>query len=105
MIESTTRSRIPIPTDQIAEICQKYHIHRLALFGSVLRDDFRPGSDIDILIEFEPGRTPGFTFIDIQDQLSVLLGRPVDLNTPQDLSRYFRDRVLLEAEIIYGQPR
>ncbi len=97
-------SQIPVPSEDIAKLCQQYHIRWLALFGSVLRDDFRPDSDIDILIEFEPGHTPGFAFIDIQDKLSELFKRTVDLNTPQDLSRYFRDRVLAEAEVYYGQP-
>lgn len=104
MTESTRQARIPVPSEAIAEICQQHHIRWLALFGSVLREDFRPDSDIDVLIEFEPGHTPGFAFINIQDQLSELLGRTVDLNTPQDLSRYFRDRVLAEAEVYYGQP-
>ncbi|GAB4279766.1 MAG: nucleotidyltransferase [Oscillatoriaceae cyanobacterium] len=94
--------QIQIPREAIAQLCRDYHICKLAFFGSVLRDDFRPDSDIDILIEFQPGKTPGFGFIDIQDRLSELLGRTVDLNTPQDLSRYFRDRVLSEAEVIYG---
>ncbi len=104
MPELTKRSRIPVPSEKIAELCQQYHIRRLALFGSVLREDFRPDSDIDILVEFEPGHTPGFAFIDIQDKLSDLFGRTIDLNTPQDLSRYFRDRVLAEAEVYYEQP-
>jgi len=104
MTELAKRSRIPVPSGKIAELCQQYHIRWLDLFGSVLRNDFRPDSDIDILIEFEPGHTPGFAFIDIQDKLSELFGRSVDLNTPQDLSRYFRDRVLAEAEVYYGQP-
>lgn len=93
------KPHILVPSE-IAE-CQHYHIRWLALFGSVLRNDFRPDSDIDILVEFEPGHTPGFAFIDIQDKLSELFGRTVDLNTPQDLSRYFRDRVLTEAEVYY----
>ncbi|MEB3830786.1 nucleotidyltransferase family protein [Phormidium sp. CCY1219] len=97
------QSKIEIPEAAIAQICQDYHIRKLALFGSILRDDFRPDSDIDILVEFQPGKTPGFGFIDIQDRLSNLLGRTVDLNTPQDLSRYFRDRVVSEAEVIYGE--
>ncbi len=105
MTEITRRSRIRVPSDKIAELCQQYHICWLALFGSGLRDDFRPDSDIDVLVEFEPGHTPGFAFIDIQDQLSELFKRTVDLNTPQDLSRYFRDRVLAEAEVYYEQPR
>lgn len=94
---------ISIPESAIASLCQQYYIRRLALFGSVLRDDFRPDSDIDILVEFEPGHTPGFAFIDIQDKLAALIGRPIDLNTAQDLSRYFRDRVLAEAQVIYGK--
>ncbi|OGO38844.1 MAG: hypothetical protein A2147_08200 [Chloroflexi bacterium RBG_16_57_8] len=66
--------------------CRRHHIIRLSLFGSVLREDFRPGSDVDVLVEFEPGKTPGFSFIDIQDELSNMIGRKVDLNTPGDLS-------------------
>ena len=98
-----TLTAISIPNSTLEQLCQKYHIRKLALFGSVLRDDFRPDSDIDILVEFLPGQTPGLGFIDIQDSLSQLLGRTVDLNTPQDLSRYFRDEVLAEARIIYGE--
>jgi predicted nucleotidyltransferase len=102
---STRQLPIPIPQAQIAQFCQQHHIRQLALFGSILRDDFTPQSDIDILVQFEPGHTPGFAFIDLQDQLSELLGRTVDLNTPQDLSRYFRDQVMAEAEVIYDQPQ
>ncbi|MFQ3612993.1 MAG: nucleotidyltransferase family protein [Cyanobacteriota bacterium] len=98
------RAQIPIPDAGIAQICQQYHIQRLALFGSVLRDDFKPDSDIDILVEFESGYTPDFAFIEIQDRLSCLLGREVDLNTPEDLSRFFREQVLSEAEFYYGSP-
>jgi uncharacterized protein len=94
---------VPIPSSAIETLCQQHHIRKLALFGSVLRPDFHRDSDIDILVEFFPGQTPGFGFIDIQDQLSILLNRTVDLNTPQDLSRYFRDRVLTEAQVIYEQ--
>lgn len=92
-------SRIPIPGEQIAEFCHRHHIRRLSLFGSVLRDDFRPESDVDVLVEFEPGHVPGFEFIAIQDELTDLLGRRVDLNTPACLSRYFRERVLSQAEV------
>ncbi|MEC4803169.1 MAG: nucleotidyltransferase family protein [Jaaginema sp. PMC 1079.18] len=94
---------ISIPHAALEQLCRQYHIRKLALFGSVLRDDFRLDSDIDILVEFLPGQTPGFGFIEIQDSLSQLLGRIVDLNTPQDLSRYFRDEVLAEARVIYGE--
>ncbi len=72
-------------------------MRRLAVFGSALRDDFTPDSDVGVLVEFEPGRTPGFAFIGIQDELSKLVGRRVDLHTPGSLSPYFRDEVLREA--------
>ncbi|NJN32033.1 MAG: nucleotidyltransferase family protein [Synechococcales cyanobacterium RM1_1_8] len=94
---------IEIPQDDIAALCQRNHIRELALFGSVLRSDFRPESDVDILVEFEPGHTPGFAFIDIQDALTALLKRTVDLNTLKDLSRYFREEVREEARTIYVQ--
>ena len=92
---------ISIPTHQLADFCRRNHITRLALFGSVLREDFRPESDVDVLVEFEPGKTPGLAFFRMQDDLSKLLGRRVDLNTPQCLSRYFRDEVLREARTVY----
>ena len=95
-------ARIHIPKDKIAEFCRRNHIRRLAVFGSVLRDDFTPGSDVDVLVEFEPGHTPGLAFITMQDELSELLGRSVDLNTPACLSPYFRQEVLDEAEVLYA---
>lgn len=95
-------TRVEIPHDRIIELCRRYRIRKLALFGSVLRDDFGPDSDVDVLVEFEPGHTPGFGFIAIQDELSALLGRRVDLNTANDLSRYFRDEVVREAEVLYA---
>ena len=94
-------ARIQVPRDRLAEFCRRNHIRRLSLFGSVLRDDFTPASDVDMLVEFEPGHTPGPAFITIQDELSDLLGRRVDLNTPACLSRYFRQTVLDEAEVLY----
>ena len=95
------KTRIAIPTEKITEFCRRHHIRKLALFGSVLRDDFRPDSDVDVLVEFEPGHVPGFAFFGMQEELSNLLGRNVDLNTPQFLSRYFRSRVLSEAMVQY----
>jgi hypothetical protein len=93
---------IAISYEAIAEFCQRNHIHKLALFGSVLRDDFRPDSDLDVLVEFEPGHEVGFfRFIDMQMELSTLLGRAIDLNTPQDLSRYFRQKVVDSAQVLY----
>lgn len=95
------KARISVPKDRLIEFCRRHHIKRLALFGSVLRQDFGPESDIDVLVEFEPGHTPGFEFFAIQEELSKLLNHKVDMNTPQFLSRYFRDRVLAEAEDQY----
>jgi uncharacterized protein len=93
---------ITLPRDQIAAFCRRHHIERLSLFGSILREDFGPESDIDVLVEFEPGHVPGLAFFSIQDELSELLGRPVDLHTPRFLSEYFRERVLSEAEVQYA---
>ncbi|MEW6336260.1 MAG: nucleotidyltransferase family protein [Acidobacteriota bacterium] len=86
-----------VDRDTLAALCRRHGIRRLALFGSALRGDFGPSSDIDILVEFIPGRSVGLRFVAIQDELSALFGRPVDLNTPGFLSPHFRDRVLREA--------
>lgn len=94
--------RLEVPRDRLAELCRRHGIRRLALFGSVLRDDFGPESDVDVLVEFEAGRTPGFGFVAIQEELAALLGREVDLNTPNGLSRYFREQVVREAEVVYA---
>ena len=95
---------IPVPYDRIAEFCQRYHVYKLSFFGSVLRDDFCPESDIDVLVEFEPGKTPGFAIVTMQQELSELFaGRTVDLRTPQELSRYIRERVMAEALVQYVQ--
>ena len=93
--------RIAIDQRRIADFCQRHHVRKLALFGSVLRDDFGPGSDVDILVEFEPGHVPGFAHFDLQEELAGILGRKVDLHTAGSLSRYFRDRVLREAQVQY----
>ena len=93
--------KIPIDQDKIAEFCRRHHICRLALFGSVLRDDFGPNSDVDVLVEFEPGHVPGLAFLAMEAELSELLGQKVDLNTPNFLSPYFRDLVLMDAEVYY----
>ena len=95
------RARIDIPKDKITDFCRRNHIRRLALFGSVLRDDFRPDSDIDILVEFEPDARIGLRFFALEQELSEILGRKVDLSTPGFLSTYFRDEVLAEAEVHY----
>jgi len=89
--------------DQISEFCQRHRIRRLLLFGSILRDDFRPDSDIDVLVEFDPGQTPSLLDLGgMQVEFSSLLGREVDLKTPGFLSERIRDRVLREAQIAYA---
>ena len=90
-----------LPKDKIADFCRRHHIRWLAVFGSALRDDFAIDSDVDVLVEFQKGQEPGFAFFDMQDELSELLGRKVELHTPNFLSRYFRDTVLAEAEVQY----
>jgi uncharacterized protein len=97
---------LPIVIDpaQIAAFCQRHHICKLALFGSILREDFTDASDVDFLVEFQPGKTPGFAIVRMENELSALLnGRKADLRTPNELSRYFRDRVLSEALTLYRQ--
>ena len=94
-------ARIHVPYGQIADFCKRRHVKRMALFGSVIRDDFTDASDVDVLVEFEPGRTPGLAFFAMELELSDLLGRKVDLNTEDWLGRYFRQSVLDEAEVIY----
>jgi len=98
-------SLIAIPRERIAELCRRNRIRRLSLFGSVLRSDFGPESDVDVLVEFEPGARVGFfELYDLEQELSPLLGgRRVEINTPKSLSPYFRDEVLAEAEPQYVQ--
>lgn len=92
-------SQLPlsIPDHEIAAFCRRHHVRRLSLFGSVLREDFTLESDVDVLVEFEPGCTPGYAFFAMQEELSRLLGRRVDLHTPGSLGKRFRDEVLREA--------
>lgn len=96
---------IKVKRGMIADFCRRHHIVRLSFFGSVLRDDFSPTSDVDVLVEFEPEHVPGlFRLAGMERELSALLGnRKVDLRTPQDLSRYFRDEVISTAEVQYAQ--
>lgn len=93
--------KVAIDREALAAFCRRRGIRRLAVFGSALRDDFGPHSDVDVLVEFEPGRTPGLAFFAMQDDLSRMFGRVVDLHTPASLSRYFRDEVLAEAQDQY----
>jgi hypothetical protein len=93
-----------MPKEQIVGFCRKHHIRKLSLFGSVLGEDFRPDSDIDILVEFEPDQTPGLIrFAGMEIELSEILGRKVDLRTPEDLRKYFRQEVLDSAEVQYAK--
>ena len=95
---------ITVSQEKLAEFCQRHHIRRLAFFGSVLRDDFRPDSDVDVLVEFEQGYTPGLiTLAGMEIELSEMLGRQADMRTPNDLSRYFRQEVLNLAQVQYEQ--
>ena len=95
---------LKIPKDQLADFCRRNHIRQLAFFGSVLREDFRPDSDIDVLVEFEPEHVPGLAFIRMQDELSELLaGRKVDLVTLKFLHPRIRRQVLAEMEVHYAQ--
>jgi predicted nucleotidyltransferase len=95
---------IELPLSEIQRFCRRHFIRRLALFGSVTREDFRPDSDVDVLVEFIPGHTPGLDFIDMQDELSNLLGRPkVDLVTEKFLNPRIRDAVRNQAQVIYEE--
>lgn len=94
--------QIPIDLECIGDFCRRYHIQRLAFFGSVLREDFDPDSDVDVLVQFEEGYTPGWELFDLERELSGIVGRRVDLNTPGFLSRSFRQRVLDEAQTLYA---
>lgn len=95
--------QIRIDKAKISDFCRRNHIRRLAFFGSVLRDDFRPDSDVDVLVEFEPDASVGLIkMAGLEIELSEIIGRKVDLRTPQDLSRYFRDKVVETAEVQYA---
>ena len=89
--------------EKLSQVCQKYYVKKLSMFGSTLRGDARAESDLDILVEFIPGKIPGFfTFVDLKDDLSAIFDREVDLRTPQDLSNYFRENVVKEAQELYA---
>lgn len=91
-----------VDRQKIAEFCRRHRVKKLALFGSVLRDDFRPESDVDVLVEVEPGATPGLIRLaGMEIELTEMLGRKVDLRTPAELSRYFRQEVVETAEVQY----
>jgi uncharacterized protein len=93
-----------IAKDLIKDFCRRHHIQKLSIFGSYLRDDFGPESDVDLLVEFDPEHIPGlFDVAGMEIELSEMLGRKVDLRTAEDLSRYFRDEVVAQAEVQYAE--
>ena len=97
-------ARIPIDREKLASFCRRNHIRRLALFGSVLRDDFRHNSDVDVLVDFEPGQVLGFRIFDLEEELSGLLGgHAVDLVSAKYLNHRLRDRILATAEVQYAE--
>ncbi len=93
--------QIKIDRNQLEKLCKEFGVRRLALFGSVIRDDFGDDSDVDILVEFEPETKVGFSFFSLQKELSDLLGRQVDLSTPGFLSPRIRDKISEEARLVY----
>lgn len=95
---------IEIQKEKIKDFCRRNHIRELALFGSILRDDFKPDSDIDVLVEFEPGREPGLALIRLQDELSAIFGgRSIELITRKFLNPRIRKQILAEAKVQYAQ--
>ena len=95
---------VEIPERKIARFCRRHHIRRLSLFGSILREDFGPDSDVDMLVEFARGQVPGLLRLaGMENEISEMLGRKVDLRTPVELSRHFRGEVLKDAQAQYVQ--
>ena len=95
---------IDLPKDKVAEFCRRNHIRKLSVFGSVLKEDFRADSDIDMLVEFDPDHIPGLIRLArMENELTGILGRKVDMRTAEDLSRYFRHEVLQSAEVQYAE--
>ena len=104
MVRAMTAVKIAVPKDKIAAFCRRHHIRRLSLFGSVLREDFHPDSDVDVLVEFESGHTVGLLrMAGLELELSDIVGRKVDLRTSAELSRYFRDEVVKNSSVQYAQ--
>jgi predicted nucleotidyltransferase len=93
-----------ISKDALAEFCRRHHIRKLSLFGSVLRDDFRPDSDVDVLVEFEPGHAIGWDILDVEEELSRLFGgHKIDMVREEYLYHRLRDRILASAEVQYAE--
>ena len=104
-VPSAARRRLNVPVDEVVAFCRRNHIMKMSLFGSILRDDFRPDSDVDVLVEFHPDHIPGLmTLAGIEIELSQLVGgRKVDIHTPGGLSKYLVDRVLAEAQVLHDE--
>lgn len=99
-------AQLPIDHERVVDFCRRHHINRLSFFGSIVRDDFGPESDVDVLVEFVPGRTPGFfEIVRMEEEFARILGteRKVDFRTPFDLGKYFRDAVIASAEPLYAR--
>ncbi|HKE18503.1 MAG TPA: nucleotidyltransferase domain-containing protein [Kofleriaceae bacterium] len=102
-MERPKTPRIPIPRERLAEVCRRHHILRLSLFGSVLREDFGPTSDVDLLVEFDPAYPVGLKIFDVEADLSRLFdGRRVDIVDPKYLNRHLKDRILHDAVLQYA---
>lgn len=93
----------PLPMDRISSFCRKHHIRRMWLFGSVLGESFRKESDVDVLVDFEEGKTPGWSYATLHEELEPLWGRKVDLSSPKDFRPGRREKILSQAKMIYGQ--
>lgn len=101
---ASMKSDLLPPPLLVADFCRRHYIRRLSVFGSVLREDFRPDSDIDLLVEFQPGHTPGWEVVDLEEELSRLFGgRRIDLVNPKFLNRRLRDAILNSAVVQYAE--
>jgi predicted nucleotidyltransferase len=98
---TTVEAAISIPYEEIAAFCEKHHIVRMWLFGSILRESFSADSDVDVLVEFDPDHVPGLAYFGMPGELSEILGRPVDFGTPDGLSPYIQQQVMQSAQVIY----
>lgn len=97
------KPKISIPQDKIVDFCQKNHILRMSLFGSVLTEQFKTKSDVDFLVVFQPDHIPTlFDIVTMEEELSSIIGRHADLKTANGISRYFRDEIIAKAQMIYG---
>lgn len=102
MAVTPVQTGVPLPYDKIAAFCEQHHIVRMWLFGSVLRDDFSPESDIDVLVQFHPDHVPGWEFYGSwAEELAAILGHPVDLGTPDSLRPWVKSRIMASAKVIY----